>query len=191
MSIIVFKHRVDVNDIVNTNNNEGRRKFPVTKNLIFHPTTNNKMGVSASKPTETKVFTPSANIEYGQSLISNLEQSNETDYIRSQYNEIELEKRVNSKLDKLQKESDEFFQLKLSKALLDKDEDPSISSSQINDKISELSKILDSKNSKFLKLNDNVLNSKSEIVNCLIKNKSKPLNCWDEVKNFEKLVNEL
>jgi altered-inheritance-of-mitochondria protein 13 len=151
------------------------------------------MGASASKPTETKVFAPSNNIQYGQSLIGELESSVESDYIRSQYTEIGLQKKVSEKLDTLAKKSNEFFDTTLKKSLLTKDteEDKDLSSVQLNDKISQLSKVLESKNDKFLQLNDDVLKSKKEIVSCLIKNNKRPLNCWDEVKNFEKLVNEL
>ncbi len=71
----------------------------------------------------------------------------------------------------------------------DSEKDKSLSSTQLDDKISKLQADLNKRESKFVKLSKEVINSKKEVVQCLIKNKDKPLNCWDEVKNFEKLVN--
>ena len=152
-----------------------------------------KMGASASKSRETKSFAPSQNIQYGQGLVDALSQSTETDFSRSQSTEAALQKEVSRTLDSLTKESDSIFNFTLKNSLLQKDtdQDKDISSVEINNKINKLSKVLESKNDKFLKLTDDVIDQKKEIVNCLIKNSKQPLNCWDEVKNFEKLVNDL
>lgn len=73
----------------------------------------------------------------------------------------------------------------------DSEKDKLLSNSQLDTKIEKLQEALNKRESKFVKLSKEVLNSKEEISQCLIKNKEKPLNCWDEVKKFEKLVNEI
>ncbi|CCH41373.1 hypothetical protein BN7_912 [Wickerhamomyces ciferrii] len=151
------------------------------------------MGASASKPTETKVFTPQTPVDFSPSLVSQLEKSVETDYTRSQYTEKYLEDKVNEKLDVLLKDSQLKFDETLKNSILNKDleKDSNLSTSKIDEKISILQKNLNNKESKFIKLSDELIKSKESVSSCLIQNKEKPLNCWDEVKNFEKLVNEL
>lgn len=73
----------------------------------------------------------------------------------------------------------------------DTTKDEAISSTKLDSKISKLQEDLNKRESKFIKISNDVIKSKDEIVQCLTKNKEKPLNCWDEVKNFEKLVNEI
>lgn len=146
---------------------------------------------TSSKPTETKVFTPQSKIEYGSGLIDQLEKGTESDFTRSQLTEIALEKEVSKRLDILSKESNEHFDKTLASALLTKDDNENVSSKKLNDKIIKLNKELKERESKFFKLSDDVLKSKKSIVSCLKQNQDRPLNCWDEVKNFEKLVNEL
>lgn len=73
----------------------------------------------------------------------------------------------------------------------DSEKDELLSNRQLDSKIAKLQADLDKRESKFIKLSKEVVNSKKEVVQCLIKNKDKPLNCWDEVKSFEKLVNEI
>jgi len=81
----------------------------------------------------------------------------------------------------------------LKNSIITKDttKDEAISSTKLDSKISKLQEDLNKRESKFIKISNDVIKSKDEIVQCLTKNKEKPLNCWDEVKNFEKLVNEI
>lgn len=97
------------------------------------------------------------------------------------------------KLDDLLKDSKAKFDETLKKSIItkDSDKDKSLSSSQLDAKIEKLQEALNKRESKFVKLSKEVLSSKDEIVQCLIKNNERPLNCWDEVKKFEKLVNEI
>lgn len=151
------------------------------------------MGASASKPTETKVFTPKTNIELGPGLVGQLEQSIETDYARSQYTEKAFEAEVSKKLDRIAKEASEKFDQTIKDSLLTKDseKDKTISSQLLDGKLTKLQQDLEKRESKFVKVPEEVTKTKSEIVECLIKNKERPLNCWDEVKKFEKLVNQI
>ncbi|KAH3683074.1 hypothetical protein WICPIJ_005947 [Wickerhamomyces pijperi] len=149
------------------------------------------MGATASKPTETKVFTPSTSINVGPSLINQLDNSIETDYIRSQYTEKYIQEEVSKRLDALSAKVDAEFQNNLKKSLKTEDEDENVSFSKINAGLIELNEKLTNKESSFLKLSEGVIAAKQEVVKCLQDNKGRPLNCWDEVKNFEKFVNEL
>lgn len=149
------------------------------------------MGATASKPTETKVFTPATKINVGSSLINQLDSSIETDYIRSQYTEKYIQEEVSKRLDALSSKVNQEFQDNLKKSLKAEDEDENLSFSKINSELIKLNEKLTTKESSFLKLSDEVVKAKQEIVKCLKDNQGRPLNCWDEVKNFEKFVNEL
>lgn len=149
------------------------------------------MGASASKPTETRIFTPKTQIDISQNLVNQLENSTETDYVRSQYTEKYLQDELAKRLDELSTKSNELFDKTLRSSVVTEDDTPDLTSSKLNSKIDELAKKINDKKEKFVQLNDEILDQKKEIVSCLIKNKNRPLNCWEEVKNFEKLVNNL
>ncbi|KAH3671452.1 hypothetical protein WICMUC_004633 [Wickerhamomyces mucosus] len=151
------------------------------------------MGSSTSKPVETKVFNSNTKINVGSSLINQLEQSIETDYIRSQYTEKFIEEQVSNKIDLLSNKINSEFQSNLLNSFNnnDQEEQDDTSYSKINHKIQNLQDQIITKDLKIFKINDEIIQSKQEIVNCLLNNKDKPLNCWDEVKNFEKFVNQL
>lgn len=170
------------------------------------------MGSTASKPTETKVFTPSANIEIGSALINQLEQSIEvslssfitwreqdtntfvqTDYTRTQYTAKTFEAEVSKKLEQLSEEAQKKFESTVKGATLTKDseKDQHISSADLTEKLAKFQGELEKKQSKFFKVTEELQRAKSDVVKCLITNKETPLNCWDEVKSFEKLVSQI
>lgn len=151
------------------------------------------MGSTTSKPTETKVFTPTSRVEYSQNLIGQLDSSIETDYTRSQYKEKYLQDEVNKRLAQASKESLAKLDKTLADSLLkeDTEKDSNLSHKSIDEKIAKLSNILNEKNSNFLTLSDDLIKSKEQVKTCLLDNKKHPLNCWEEVENFQKLVNSL
>lgn len=148
------------------------------------------MGSAASKP-EAKVFTPSAPVDLSASFLAHLENSQESDYTRSQYTESYIQERVAKELTKLEAEAIEKFKKTASDSLLSDDGSKLLVSSS-NDKIEALTKSLkDSAQKVKLEVPESLQKSKQTVLQCLKDNAGKPLNCWDEVEQFKKLVHGL
>lgn len=148
------------------------------------------MGSSASKP-EAKVFTPAVPVEMSASFLAHLENSLESDYTRAQYTESYIQERVAKELAKIEAGAIEKFRTTVSDSLL-KEDGSKLSVSSSNDKIGALTKSLqDSAKKVKLELPEAVLKSKQTVFQCLKDNAGKPLNCWDEVEEFKKLVHSL
>lgn len=52
-------------------------------------------------------------------------------------------------------------------------------------------KIIESTNRDKILKNQKFDDLKQNVIDCLEKNKDKPLNCWNEVKDFNKLIKDL
>lgn len=100
---------------------------------------------------------------------------------------------MGKRLDQLTKEAEDKFNKTLKEAVVSKDstEDAHLSSSVLSEKLTTFQKNLEEREAKFFTVTDELKQAKSDIVNCLVNNKDKPLNCWDEVKSFEKLVSQI
>lgn len=148
------------------------------------------MGSSASKP-ETKVFTPTAPVDFSASFLSHLENSQESDYTRAQYTEKYIQERVASELKNLEAETIKKFHSTTSGAL-SKEGEATLSVNSSNERISNLNKILQD-NAKLvqIELSEDIKNARQSVIACLKDNKGKPLNCWDEVEQFKKLVHSM
>lgn len=148
------------------------------------------MGSTASK-SESKVFTPKAPVDYSASFLSHLENSQESDYTRSQYAENYIQERVASELKKLEAEAVQSFKDTTASVIL-KDTNNTVSVAKSNDKIAQLSQLLQ-ENAKLVavELGDDIVKARSSVIACLKDNKGKPLNCWDEVEQFKKLVHSM
>ena len=72
------------------------------------------------------------------------------------------------------------------------DSQPDFSSSKLDEKLNELTKKLEEINShrhfQTPGIDEQVVQNKSLVISCLKKNKGRPLNCWEEVENFKKIV---
>ncbi|EEQ37969.1 hypothetical protein CLUG_02092 [Clavispora lusitaniae ATCC 42720] len=148
------------------------------------------MGSTASKP-ETKVYTPKAPVDFSASFLSRLENSQESDYTRSQYTEKYIQERVADELKKLELETIKKFQAATSDAL-SKEGEASLSVASANERISKLSEVLkESAKLTHVDLSDDVKNARKSVIACLKDNKGRPLNCWDEVEQFKKLVHNM
>ncbi|WPK23264.1 hypothetical protein PUMCH_000499 [Australozyma saopauloensis] len=148
------------------------------------------MGSAASKP-EAKVFTPSAPVDLSASFLAHLENSQESDYTRSQYTESYIQERVAKELTRLEAEAIGKFKKTASDAV-SKDNGSKVSVASTNDKIEALTKSLrESSELVRLELSENVQKLKLAVLQCLKDNQGKPLNCWDEVTEFKKLVHGL
>lgn len=148
------------------------------------------MGSSVSK-SETKVFTPKAPVDFSASFLSHLENSQESDYSRSQYTEKYIQERVASELKKLEAETIQKFQETTSNALL-KEDDNKVSVLSSNEKITRLTQLLkDNVKLVQIEISDDIKNARNSVIACLKDNQGKPLNCWDEVEQFKKSVHSM
>ena len=161
------------------------------------------MGAGAE---QQQVYTPLTQIDFSQSLVSQLDSSKESDYVTKQNAEKFIEKKVSQRLSDLEVETLKKFENTLNNSLLtddDKDVVGGVSSSSLNDQIESLNKKItlfdqlelqklekyggakgkcDDKNDK-----GNV-SIKAKLTECLLANKGKPLNCYEEMEEFKKLV---
>lgn len=148
------------------------------------------MGSSASKP-EAKVFTPQAPVDLSASFLAHLENASESDYTRAQYTESYIQERVAEELNRLESQAIESFKNTAAAATLPED-DSKVSVSSSNEKLNELSQSLKESAQKIqLELPQSIKDSKQSVLLCLKENAGKPLNCWDEVTEFKKLVHSL
>lgn len=148
------------------------------------------MGSSASKP-EAKVFTPQAPVDLSASFLAHLENTPESDYTRAQYTESYIQERVAKELNRLEAQAIESFKKTAAAATLSED-GSKLSVSSSNEKLNELSKSLkESAQQMQLELPQNLTDAKTSVLLCLKENAGKPLNCWDEVAEFKKLVHGL
>ncbi|CAN3375381.1 hypothetical protein DIURU_002422 [Diutina rugosa] len=148
------------------------------------------MGNTTSKP-ETKVFNPESPVDFSASFLSQLETSVDSDYSRAQYAENYIQDRVAQELKKLEKEAVVKFNKTTNDALA-KNPKPELSVAKTNEKISQLTSILQ-ENAKLteVQLPEETKAARESVLSCLKANEGKSLNCWDEVKKFEELVKAL
>ncbi|ODQ78661.1 hypothetical protein BABINDRAFT_8910 [Babjeviella inositovora NRRL Y-12698] len=149
------------------------------------------MGAHTSKPAaETKVLTPNTPVNFTASFLAQLENSAETDYTRSQNAEQYIQERIAQELRGLEAKAQQQFEGQLTSALLTKDENNDASSSALSEKLSKLTEKLQEAKFSAVGPSKTVLSAKQSVIQCLQDNKGKPLNCWDEVESFKKLVAE-
>lgn len=154
------------------------------------------MGSQPSKPNEVRIFQPKTQIDFSETLLAQLESSKESNFSRKQLAERYVEQKVSDRLSELEEETLKKFENKLDNSLLtdesnSKDKGSSSqSSSLLNEKVAKLNEKLESleernnaKKSKFS--NDPIRTGLSK---CLLENKGKPLNCYEQIEKFKKLV---
>lgn len=91
---------------------------------------------------------------------------------------------------KLQKESVQSLNEKLNQ-VPETDSKLDLSTGNLNEKLDSILQNLQKLNSLKPQLDDNLQKSKLSVLSCLKENLGKPLNCWNEVENFKKLINDL
>lgn len=151
------------------------------------------MGSQPSKQeTAVKFSMVGNNLNFSDDVLKRLAQSNETDFSRNEEAERLLEKEVNKRLVQLEKETLKNFEnhLKASLILSESEPEPLTSSSLDNNiqKIEEKLEKLQSMQQDIL--DDSGKKIREELLNCLIDNKGKPLNCYDYIQQFNKAVNQ-
>ncbi|EJS43891.1 aim13p [Saccharomyces arboricola H-6] len=164
-----------------------------------------KVGASTSTA-QQQVYTPQTQIDFSQSLVSQLESSKETDYVTKENAEKFIEKKVSQRLSDLEVETLKKFESTLNNSLLSDDDNDAIdelSSSSLNRQIESLNKKLTlfdqlelqklekyegAKGKSDNKKDDGNVSIKAKLTECLLANKGKPLNCYEEMEEFKKLV---
>lgn len=154
------------------------------------------MGSQPSKPGEVKVFQPQTQIEFSEALLAQLESSKESNFSRKQLADRYVEQRVSERLSELEEKTLKKFESKLESSLQKNEptegDDSSLSSNALNEKIEKLNKKLqiyqdkDTERSEKYAKND----TRTALHKCLLENKGKPLNCYQEIEQFKKLVLE-
>ena len=132
------------------------------------------------------------NLNFSDDVLKRLAQSNETDFSRNEEAERLLEKEVNKRLIQLEKETLKNFedQLKASLILSEIEPEP-LTSSSLDNKIQRIEEKLEKLQSTQQDiLDDSGKKIREELLNCLIDNKGKPLNCYDYIQQFNKAVNQ-
>lgn len=156
-----------------------------------------KMGSQPSKPDEVKVFQPQTQIDFSEALLAQLESSKESNFSRKQLAERYVEQKVSDRLSELEEDTLKKFESKLENSLLKNEpsegDDSSLSSNALNEKIESLNKKLqvfnDNDNSKSEKYSKD--KTRTALHKCLLENKGKSLNCYQEIEQFKKLVLDL
>lgn len=155
------------------------------------------MGAQPSKPAETKVYVPETPVNFESKLIAQIDNSTETDFTRTQKAERYLQEKVSAKLADLEAEALKEFESKLSSSTLPDDFNSNsstntLSTALVNEKVEQLkNRLAKLEESHKAKSTESVVATKKSLTECLLKNKEKPLNCYDEVEQFKKAVMEI
>jgi altered-inheritance-of-mitochondria protein 13 len=120
--------------------------------------------------------------------------SRQTDHSRAQTLELAVQARVSAELKKLQQKESAALKAAQQKASEILSADPSQnagnSSRAVSKEVEALRSRLD-KRKQLRELPESVEKARSEVVQCLIGNDRKPLNCWKEVEAFKEEVRKL
>ncbi|KAK5780773.1 hypothetical protein RI543_001895 [Arxiozyma heterogenica] len=151
------------------------------------------MGSQPSKQeTAVKFSMVGSNLNFSDDVLKRLAQSNETDFSRNEEAERLLEKEVNKRLIQLEKETLKNFEEHLKTSLILSEIEPEpLTSGSLDNKIQKLEeKLKKLQSTQQDVLDDNGKKIREELLNCLIDNKGKPLNCYDYIQQFNKVVNQ-
>lgn len=152
------------------------------------------MGSQTSRPSLTNI-TPNVQFDASDDVIKQLGGS-ETDFAKREDAECFIEGKISDRLLELERDTLKKFEDRLDKSLLLTDVDVgTLSSKSLDEKIGALSlkidlyKQLDSDIRKdFLEKDKD--NTEKKLTECLLKNKGKPLNCFELMEQFRKITSE-
>lgn len=144
-----------------------------------------------SQEQKVKTFYPKTPVEFSATLLSELDNSNESNYTRQQYAKQYIEKEVHKRLAELEK--DERAQLgdALEKSLFTGGDDKAASTASVNKKLKAVSAKLHALNNFEKAKSDELKQAENEVVKCFNGNRSKPLSCWNEVQKFKQAASSL
>lgn len=152
------------------------------------------MGAQASRPSLTDI-TPDIKFDASEETMRQLG-GVETDFSKREDAERFIEGKVSERLLQLERETLKEFEDKLDKSLLLTDVDVgTLSSKSLDEKMDALNmkidlyKQLDSDKRKDFTEKDKE-NIEQKLTECLLKNKGKPLNCFELMEQFKKLTSD-
>ncbi|CCK69306.1 Mic19p KNAG_0C01930 [Huiozyma naganishii CBS 8797] len=151
------------------------------------------MGAQASKPEDSAVFAIDSTLKLSDDIVSKLQHSTETDFSRREDAERFIEEKVAQKLTRLEKDALRKFEdtLDTSLILTEIENDP-LSSKKLDAKILTLSdnlKKLDERDEQKLKqIGTKGQEVRNKLAQCLADNKGKPLNCYEYIEQFKKII---
>lgn len=151
------------------------------------------MGSQPSKPSDSVSFSMVGNnLNLSDDIIKRLAKSDETDFSRNEESERLLEKEVNKRLIQLEKETLKNFESHLETSLILSEIEPEpLSSDTLDKKIEGLEgKLQQLQASQKDILDDEGKKIKADLLKCLVDNKGKPLNCYEYIQQFNKVVNQ-
>ncbi|KAK6068918.1 MICOS complex subunit mic19 [Seiridium cupressi] len=155
------------------------------------------MGASSSKPAggqASYVWKASGPVGVSQDVVESLQGSTETDTSRAQTLELAVQARVAEELKKLSSQESAALSAAQKKASeitdADSQKDAGPSHQSVSKEVEALRTRLE-KRKQLRDLPESVEKSRSEVVQCLIANDRRPLNCWKEVESFKEEVRRL
>lgn len=150
------------------------------------------MGAQPSKQDNFVSFSITGNnLNLSDDIIKRLAKSNETDFSRNEESERLIENEVNKRLVQLEKQTLKNFedQLETSLLLSDIGSEP-LSSSNLDEKVQKIEdKLTRLQATQQNKLDDEGKRIKNDLLKCLLDNKGKPLNCYEYMEAFNKIIN--
>ncbi|KAF7531707.1 hypothetical protein G7054_g8645 [Neopestalotiopsis clavispora] len=156
------------------------------------------MGANSSKTADgqaSHVWKASGPLGVSHEIVESLQGSTETDRSRAQTIELAVQARVAEELKKLSSKESAALSAAQKKALEFTETDAqkeaaSNSTPAVSKEVEALRARLD-KRKQLRQLPESVEKSRSEVVQCLIANDRRPLNCWKEVESFKEEVRRL
>ncbi|KAH3900514.1 related to Altered inheritance of mitochondria protein 13, mitochondrial [Saccharomycodes ludwigii] len=165
------------------------------------------MGAQASKQQQqndnkTLLFESTVPVNFSDAVLAQLESSTDSSYTKKQTAEKYIQERISKELNVLETETLEKFENKLNTSLLQSTPEEEeldkngklLTSQHLNKKVTELNEhlnnLIQQRSSKFEK-NEDLKKIKANLSQCLKDNQGKPLNCYDEIQNFKKIVNDV
>lgn len=140
---------------------------------------------------EVKTFIPKTPVEFSAGLISTLDASNDTTFSRIQKKDQLVQLEINKQLSKIQNDKSNSLKEELKSKILQHDDESKLSSSkELNEKLIKITNDLNKINSSKPEKTTALVDAELKLTQCLITNKTKPLNCWDEMSNFKSLAKD-
>ncbi|GMM30938.1 Mic19 protein [Martiniozyma asiatica (nom. inval.)] len=138
---------------------------------------------------EPKVFTPQTPTEYSAGFLAALDGSKESSGSRAQKGEQYIQSLVSSRLSKLSGEKTQELDDKIKSLILTSDSSSKFAGSkELNEKLDSTEALLAKIRTSIPTKSDSIKSAEENVTKCLLNNKGYPLNCWDEVTAFKKLV---
>lgn len=139
---------------------------------------------------QTKSFPTYTPVEFSASLLDSFDKSTESTLTRQERQSQALEKQVSLKLNSLISEKANNLDEKINSHLLSNDSDSTkfLGSPELNTKLDKIYSTLKESAEAKIEKSPEIIAAEKDVTNCLLSNKGRPLNCWEQVQNFKKIA---